>query len=156
MLIDKIETVDFDSVIDRAKMKFDVKTDRALSLAIEMSASGIAVARNSGSLPIIPLVNACIKKGYSLDEVFLGKTSNSINNQSPAQANDALTHTDLLRAGEIVDQVLEKVFAEKSVPDDRQFAIYKTLRPMLTNAVFEHDFNNQLVYIIAKSALTLA
>ena len=155
MIIDKIKTVDIDAVIDRAKIKFNSKSDRALSLTIGMSASGIAVARSSGSLPIIPLVNACIREGYSLDEVFSGQPSNPAVCESPTKEINMLTPSNVLRAGEIVENVLEKVFTEKNVPNERRFTVYKTLRPMLTNAVFEHDFNERLVYIIAKSALTL-
>jgi len=156
MITDKIIPVEFENVVERLKVKFGVNSNTALSEALGMSAAGIAVARKSNSLPIIPIVNTCLKKGISIDEIFTGKGSDSTNSQSPAQASDSFTKDDMVRASEVVDRVLDKVLIEKSVPDDRQFAVFKTLRPVLIDAVFEHDFNERYVYIIAKSALTLA
>ena len=156
MLSDIVRKVDFDEVIDRLKNELSVSSNRGLSELLGMSSAGISAGKRNDTLPYMPIVETCINNGIDLQYIFTGEYSKPTNSQSPAQAEDLFTKEDMIQASEIVDRVLDKVLIEKSVPEDRKFKVYKTLRPVLIDAAFEHGLNERYVYIIAKSALTLA
>ena len=151
-----LKKVDFEEVIDRLKKKLVIKSNRGLSELLGMSTSGISSGRRINTLQYAPIVETCLNRGIDLQYIFTGQYSESATSQSPTQAKVALTQEDLIRASEIVDRVLDKVLIEKSLPLERQFAVYKTLRPVLLKSVFEHDFNEKFVEIMAKGALTMA
>ncbi|WP_444996037.1 helix-turn-helix domain-containing protein [Aliikangiella sp. IMCC44359] len=149
--MNKVIKIEFEVVIQRLKEKLSEKSDRALARALGMSDSGIAVARTTKSLPIIPIVNACVAQGISLDEIFLGQTTNP----DSAQTFHTLTQTDLIQASEMVDRVLDRVLTNNSLPTLQQFDAYKRLRPVLIKAVFDNDFDESIVTAIAEATLAL-
>ena len=156
MLSDTVCNVEFEEVIERLKVKLSVKSNRGLSDVLGMSSAGISSGRRNNTLPYAPIVETCLKKGIDLQYIFSGTLSKSTISQSPAQAVDTFSKSDLIRASEMVDRVLDKVLNEKSLPLEREFAVYKTLRPVLMSAVFEHDFNEKFVEVMAKGAITMA
>ncbi|MET1254844.1 helix-turn-helix domain-containing protein [Aliikangiella maris] len=143
--------LDFEEVIQRLKKKLGEKSDRALARALSMSDSGVAVARKSQSLPIIPIVNTCIEQEISLDEIFLGNTKRESSNLT----NTMFTQAELIHVSNMVDGVLERVLENKKLPIDRQFSIFKTLRPHLIEAAFANNLDEMIVKAIAEATLRL-
>ncbi|MET1254202.1 helix-turn-helix domain-containing protein [Aliikangiella maris] len=144
-------TIEFDEVIQRLKEELGEESDAALSRALGMSNSGIAVARKSKSLPIIPIVNTCCELGISLDEIFLGKTKS----KSSAQAANTFTLDDIIRASKLVVRTLERVSTNNSLPTERQLDAYKKLHTVFIKAVIENDFDESIVTAIAEASIEL-
>ncbi|KPH64148.1 helix-turn-helix domain-containing protein [Pseudoalteromonas porphyrae] len=152
-----IVDIDF-SVFERLSEILEVKSDRALSLELGLSHSGVSTARKKNTLPYSAIVSTCIKRGISLDKVFALNVVNSavIDHVSSKDSQPTLVVDDLLAANALVDKVLEELLFTKNLPAERELKICKKLRPMLIRKAFEHNMNEVFVKTIAEGALYMA
>jgi len=152
-----IDDIDF-SVFDRLTEILDVRSDRALSLELGLSHSGVSTARKKNTLPYNAIVNTCVKRGISLDKVFNVnvKQQTDFNKNASEESTKVLGVDDLLAANALVDKILEELLFTKNLPAERELAICKKLRPMLIQKAFEHNLNEVFVKTIAEGALYMA
>ncbi|MET1253966.1 hypothetical protein [Aliikangiella maris] len=139
-------SAEFEVVLKRMKDKLDIKSDRALSRAMGMTDSGVATARSTKSLPIIPIVRTCIAQDLSLDEIFLGKDPS----ESSVQVAIVVSQVN-----DIVIRILDRVFTNHSLPPEQHFEAYKRLHQTLTKAAFENNFSESIVTTIAEAAVVM-
>ncbi|MBS3796688.1 hypothetical protein [Pseudoalteromonas sp. BDTF-M6] len=160
MFTDKISAVELDGVIDRLAEAFDAPSDRALSLKLGLSHSGIAMARRKNSLPYSAIVNSCAKYGLSTDEIFGIKVAKSkpspIQPQQKEPEKRVPNVDDLIAADALVEKVLDDVLFHKNLPADRELIVRKKLRPKLIQTAFKYDLNELFVRTTAEGALHMA
>ncbi|USE71509.1 hypothetical protein CTT31_20705 [Pseudoalteromonas maricaloris] len=156
MLDANIADTEIDKVIELLHEKFDVSSDRALSLKLGLSHSGIAMAKKKGTLPYAAIVNACIKNEISLDEVF-GIAVNQLQNRSPKDKKDSSlpknSVEDALVALALVEKITDDLLYSKNLDAERELLVRKKLQPMLIQKAYEHNFNEIMIRTIAEGAL---
>ncbi|PAJ71658.1 hypothetical protein CJF42_25540 [Pseudoalteromonas sp. NBT06-2] len=162
MVIATLENIDVDLVYNELCKQFNVKSYRALSLAMGLSVSAVGNARGRDSLPWEGVIIACKKRGISLDKLFeieIVNTETDSNKTQPTKApiqQKGLTAEDLLAVNTMVDKVLKEVVSTKCLPPERELFICNKLRPVLIKSAFEHDFNEIFVRSIAEGAVLMA
>jgi len=155
---DSLALVEVEEFIENLQRAFDVPSDRGLSIVMGLSPSAVTNARNRVSLPWEGVVRACKKAGISLDEIFeieVTKHIDKVDRKKP-DVPPPLGVDDLIAANALVDKVLDDELFNKNLPADRELFVYKKLRPLLIKAVFEHNFNEVIVKVIAQGALHMA
>ena len=165
MVTDSILETDIEDVICRLRQKFGVTSNRALSEQLGLSQSGIAMAKKKGSLPYAAIVNTCMKRQISLDDVFgiynsqgkastndcdANNTSNKVEEQGQFYSVD-----DAVAANAIVEKILDDLMFTKNLPADKELLIRAKLRPVLFDKVFEYQFNEIMVKTVAEGALVM-
>jgi len=162
MVIATLENIDVSVIYNELYKQFNVKSDRALSMAMGLSVSAVGNARGRDSLPWEGVISACKRNGISLDDLFeieVVKTQENYNKTQPISAPiqpKGLTAKDLLAVNVMVDKVLEEVLLSKNLPLDQELRIYKKLRPLLIETAFEYDFNEIFVKVTAEGAVRMA
>jgi hypothetical protein len=165
MLTDSILQTDIEDVICRLRDKFEVSSNRALSEQLGLSQSGIAMAKKKSSLPYAAIVNACIQRQISLDDVFgIESERNSVDSakkkidESKRDSEDKDSHysvADAVAANSLVEKILDDLMFTKNLPANKELFIRAKLRPVLFNKVFEYQFNEVMVKTVAEGALVM-
>lgn len=155
MFTDNIALSDVDGVIDRLCKTFNVNSDRALSLYLELSHSSIAMARKKRSLPYAAIVAKCLNENISLDYIFANRPK-IIGETEPAQKVVTSSANEALAACALVQKVLDELLIKKNLPPERELKIRRKLQPILLAKVFELNFNELLIRTVAEGALIMA
>ena len=160
MTTDTVKKVDTEKVTEKLKRELNVKSERALSIALGLSLSTYLNALNRESLPYEGIVKACIEKKISLDYIF-GLPSSSANETvqlnslqiDPRPSIDVKEH--ILGIDSLVEDVLDEVVSNTELPVERLLSIRKSLRPILIEAAVEYQSDIAIVTAIARSSLRL-
>lgn len=160
MTTDTVKKVDTEKVTEKLKRELNVKSERALSIALGLSQSTYLNALNRESLPYEGIVKACIEKKISLDYIF-GLPSSSANETvqlnslqiDPRPSIDVKEH--ILGIDSLVEDVLDEVVSNTELPVERLLSIRKSLRPILIEAAVEYQSDIAIVTAIARSSLRL-
>jgi hypothetical protein len=157
-VIDSLVSVEVDWVIKNLYQAFNVDSDRGLSLILGLSVSAVRNAKLRNSIPWEGVCLACRNKGISVDAILGIEVTNhfdKVHREKP-DVPPPLGVDDLIAANALVDKVLDDELFNKNLPADRELFVYKKLRPLLIKAVFEHNFNEVIVKVIAQGALHMA
>lgn len=152
MFTDSIASADIDGVLDRLSKKLGVTSDRALSLALNLSHSGVAMAKKKATLPYGAIVEKCMKDGISLDYIFRNIANQSVRNEV---ANAGNVKSDAVAAFALTQRILDDLLYKKNLPPERELLVRKKLQPILIDKVFEHNFNEVMVRTVAEGALIM-